>query len=525
LLAGATSEAGTLPFSGTLSLTLNQVTFTTTGSGIGTSVGPGGAAGIPANSFAINSSVTQEGGLFFAGFAVCTTGITTGTTLTVPSATAACPNSAENNTLSFTGTTGTGGLNGSGYFTNTAFATESELPLGVIGVGGTTTGTAYSVSGLVVVTFVIAGNPWTTGTVTSSGVQGGVTTTLTATGSDNRDASGQGTLQLVTPALLTLEEGSQVETIPITSVMTLNFGKSVVFSSFDSSGGFSSQNNVVAADEYPSPPPGLTLRAAAQFTVSGGNYNLSAVTLPISFEGNGGQGHLTVLLAADSGGTPGATVEVLSKDESIWPAIANPFLTGTTLKSAIHPLLSNGASYWIVTELDSLTGQTQDYRWFENTSGTTTLFRQQQTSGGLASGPWTGFSGQENVAFSVEGTLPDTDGDEIPDLYDNCPYTANPDQKDSGGVGSGSPPDGIGDACQCGDVNGDGIVDLSDKTILSRSLAGLGPYGSVAAMPGFSKCDVNGDGLCNLGDKTVISRALAGLAPGIQQKCTAAIPH
>jgi len=119
---------------------------------------------------------------------------------------------------------------------------------------------------------------------------------------------------------------------------------------------------------------------------------------------------------------------------------------------------------------------------------------------------------------------PDTDGDGIPDSWDNCPYTVNPDQKDSGGINT-TVPDGIGDACQCGDVNNDGIVTIADKTILSRSLAGLGPYGSVVAMPGFSKCDVSGDGLCNLGDKTVISRALAALAPAIQQSCTAAVPH
>ena len=87
----------------------------------------------------------------------------------------------------------------------------------------------------------------------------------------------------------------------------------------------------------------------------------------------------------------------------------------------------------------------------------------------------------------------DTDGDGIPDALDNCPYTANPDQKDSGGINT-TVPDGIGDACQCGDVNNDGIVNLTDKTILSRSLASLGPYGSVAAMPGVTKCDVNGDG-------------------------------
>jgi len=136
-------------------------------------------------------------------------------------------------------------------------------------------------------------------------------------------------------------------------------------------------------------------------------------------------------------------------------------------------------------------------------------------------------AGESNlVGFRVASLAPDSDGDGILDPYDNCPYTYNPDQKDSGGVGAGSPPDGIGDACQCGDVTGDGIVDLSDKTILSRSLAGLGPYGSVAGMPGFDKCDVvDTSGTCTASDKTVIARAIAGLAPGIKQVCTAAICH
>ena len=131
-----------------------------------------------------------------------------------------------------------------------------------------------------------------------------------------------------------------------------------------------------------------------------------------------------------------------------------------------------------------------------------------------------------NGASPTVCTMVDTDGDGVPDLIDNCPYTYNPDQRDSGGIGTGSPPDGIGDACQCGDVTGDGIVDISDKTILTRSLAGLPPYGSVAAMPGFEKCDVvDTSGTCTLSDKTVITRALVGLAPGIKQVCTAAICH
>jgi len=120
--------------------------------------------------------------------------------------------------------------------------------------------------------------------------------------------------------------------------------------------------------------------------------------------------------------------------------------------------------------------------------------------------------------------LVDTDGDGIPDVSDNCPFAPNPTQTDSGGINT-TVPDGIGDACQCGDVTGDGIVNIGDKTILSKSLAGLPPYFSVGAMPGFDKCDVNGDGVCNVADKTIISRALAALGPGIQQKCTAAVCH
>jgi len=115
----------------------------------------------------------------------------------------------------------------------------------------------------------------------------------------------------------------------------------------------------------------------------------------------------------------------------------------------------------------------------------------------------------------------DTDGDTIPDQYDNCPFAPNTDQKDSGGINT-TVPDGIGDACQCGDVNNDGIVNIADKTALSRSLAGLPPYGSVAAMPGFNKCVVSSGGACNLAANTIITRALSALGPGIQQKCHAA---
>ena len=120
----------------------------------------------------------------------------------------------------------------------------------------------------------------------------------------------------------------------------------------------------------------------------------------------------------------------------------------------------------------------------------------------------------------------DTDGDGIPDAQDNCPYTYNPDQKDTGGIGSGSPPDGIGDACQCGDVNNDGVVDNIDAILILRSMAGTTPYpGGVTTLPGYNKCDVNGDGTCDDTDAMIIQRAVVGLGPGIQQGCHAATTY
>jgi hypothetical protein len=122
----------------------------------------------------------------------------------------------------------------------------------------------------------------------------------------------------------------------------------------------------------------------------------------------------------------------------------------------------------------------------------------------------------------------DEDGDLVEDGLDNCPYEPNGTipQADTGGVGLGSAPDGIGDACQCGDINNSGVADGIDYLLLNRSSLGLPPYGSLAGMPGFRKCNVNGGagGVCDGIDGLLINRASLSLPPGIFQDCLAANP-
>jgi hypothetical protein len=127
---------------------------------------------------------------------------------------------------------------------------------------------------------------------------------------------------------------------------------------------------------------------------------------------------------------------------------------------------------------------------------------------------------------SLDACLEDADADGVDDSVDNCPQVANADQTDTGGVGTGSPPDGIGDACQCGDVNGDGFVTLTDAVTVTR--AQLVP--STAAMARPDLCDVGGAPSpatqdCTLADAVVLRRAqLAPPTATIAQTCAPASP-
>jgi hypothetical protein len=113
----------------------------------------------------------------------------------------------------------------------------------------------------------------------------------------------------------------------------------------------------------------------------------------------------------------------------------------------------------------------------------------------------------------------DSDEDGVADAADNCPRIANPTQTDGGGFGT-STPDGVGAACQCGDVNGDGRVDASDGPLIRGALAKVsGPLSAAANR----RCDSASDtGECSIVSWARIQKRLSGATAAHDQSCDAA---
>jgi len=123
-----------------------------------------------------------------------------------------------------------------------------------------------------------------------------------------------------------------------------------------------------------------------------------------------------------------------------------------------------------------------------------------------AHGPWHRPGARAALEDVRTGT--DTDGDGVPDAADNCPLVANPGQEDTGGMGPGSPPDKIGDACQCGSVAGDGHVDTTDVAAYRAALAN--PTGAALSADAQTRCRVLGrTGGCDIRQVSAIRRAIA----------------
>jgi hypothetical protein len=127
-----------------------------------------------------------------------------------------------------------------------------------------------------------------------------------------------------------------------------------------------------------------------------------------------------------------------------------------------------------------------------------------------------------HFSYFAAGELTDSDGDDVLDLEDNCPDVPNPLQEDNDdGVG-----DGVGDACDAcpntpagvlvdetgceiaeenwkGDMNGDGVVDISDVIRVLRMALDLDADQACA--------DINGDGVVDISDVIRTLRMALGL--------------
>jgi len=138
----------------------------------------------------------------------------------------------------------------------------------------------------------------------------------------------------------------------------------------------------------------------------------------------------------------------------------------------------------------------------------------------FATGTPNGFAVRGHLAGTLTAPSGDADGDGVQDALDDCPIAANAAQTDTGGLGAAGP-DGVGDACQCGDVSNDGRVTPTDVAALRAFLAG----GPALAAP--QKCDVGRGattGACDVLDAVLLRRALALAAPGIEPVCAAFLP-
>ena len=100
-------------------------------------------------------------------------------------------------------------------------------------------------------------------------------------------------------------------------------------------------------------------------------------------------------------------------------------------------------------------------------------------------------------------------------VSDDCPGLANAGQ-------ANSDPLPAGDDCQCGDVNGDFVVDATDLQIAAEHLVGRAESGAFVA----KRCNVVGpsDGGatdCDVRDLYVLDRYVGGQAVTVENACDA----
>jgi len=206
---------------------------------------------------------------------------------------------------------------------------------------------------------------------------------------------------------------------------------------------------------------------------------------------------------------------------SVGPGAALSGLRSDTLYVSLGGALASGApapalnvpgrpALLGVVELDTTTTQpslTQDGVW------TTGVFGAAVTDTSLHAVPAAAL--QSGAGYDVPA---DYDADGRSDALDNCPFTANSNQLDRGGVAA-SLPDGAGDHCQCGESTGDGAIFAADTAVVRQLLAGLPVSQPLLAQ---ARCSVSGTPACDVADLALMRRWLAGLGPTALAPCESA---
>ena len=116
--------------------------------------------------------------------------------------------------------------------------------------------------------------------------------------------------------------------------------------------------------------------------------NLSSIRVAVDCTTGGCADPISVVIAQNSAGVPGAVIETLS-----FPGNSSPI---ESVNSGTNPLLSAGTQYWLALE----TTTNNSNIWYSDTNDDTTLPTAESFNGGLtwSAGLYT------NTAFEIDGT-------------------------------------------------------------------------------------------------------------------------
>ncbi len=116
----------------------------------------------------------------------------------------------------------------------------------------------------------------------------------------------------------------------------------------------------------PSQPPYgnvYDLDTAMAFTVVGGDFELTTISVPLSIRG--GDNEVDIRIMTDNAGMPGTTMEYwhVSGQVASYPGVFPP----VTVSSSIKPILTMGETYWVFISASGPTSTSLD--WHLNTMG------------------------------------------------------------------------------------------------------------------------------------------------------------